>query len=323
LRGAETEMALTLRPFMEEYSEAVLAVAQAAIPYDPGGNQRWMRERRQVDGRRFLQRHYVVVDNDEERIVGYGAIEQQGPDARHLRLYLLASPGYLRDGVGRALYTRLMEDAEHLHVVSLWMQEYQQETELIGFMQERGFVQTRLTRELRLTLAKANIGQMVPIVEQVAERGIVITTLEEERQRAPNMAQRLYELSNAARGDAFAPLTVQEFLQRLNRSPIMPQGFFVARDGDRLVGLSALAYVEGDSALAQQYWTGVLPAYRRQSIATALRLCCIDAAQRLGYQALVTYTNHSDPVMLALDEKLGFVRLFSHVTLEKTIKEPG
>jgi mycothiol synthase len=315
-------MSFVLRPFIDAYSDAVLAIAQAAIPYNPDGNQRWLHERKLVDEQRFLRRHYVVLDSDAQQIVGYGAIEQQDPDPGRLRLYLLAYPGYLRGGVGRALYAHLMSDVETLNVSSLWMQEYQQDTELLGFMQERGFVQTRLTRELRLTLAKATVPEMVPILEKVARRGIIITSLEEERQRSQNVAQRLHALYNAVQDETFAPLTFQGFVQRLDRPRIMPQGFFIAREGDRLVGLSALAYIEGDSAQALQHWTGVLPAYRRQGIATALRLCIIDAAQRLGYQVLLTYTNHSDPIMLALNEKLGFHRMFAYVILEKTMQQP-
>lgn len=316
-------MPFVLRPCIEEDSDAILAIAQAAIPYNPDGNQRWLRERKLVDEQRFLRRHYIVLDSDEQQIVGYGAIEQQDPDPHRLRLYLLAYPGYLRGGVGRALYGHLMADVETLNVSSLWMQEYQQDTELLGFMQERGFVQTGLTRELRLTLAKATVPEMVPILEEVARRGIIITSLEEERQRSRSVAQRLHALYNAVQNDAFAPLAFQAFVQRLDRPRIMPQGFFIAREGDHLIGLSALAYIEGDSVQALQHWTGVLPPYRRQGIATALRLCSIDAVQRLGYQVLLTYTDHSDPIMLALNEKLGFHRLFAYVTLEKTVQAPA
>jgi GNAT superfamily N-acetyltransferase len=316
-------MAFELYPCTPAESEAVLAVAQAAIPYDAEGNQRWLRARMQVDEQRCLRRHYIAVDSDSQEVVGYGAIEQQGPDRTRLRLYLLAYPGYLRSGVGRALYTRLMSDVETLRVTSLWMREYQQDNELLDFMQEHGFVQTRLTWDLRLTLANVNATQLVPLLERVAARGVVITPLEEERQRAPNVAQRLHSLYNAVLNDNYAPLTFQEFIKRLDRPRIMPQGFFVAREGENLIGLSTLAYIDGDTEQALQHWTGVLPNYRRQGIATALRVCAIDAAQRLGYQGLITYTDHSDPVMLALNEKLGFHRWFGMVTLEKTVHEAG
>jgi N-acetylglutamate synthase-like GNAT family acetyltransferase len=311
-------MSYEVRPFLEEHSAAVLAVADAAIPHDPDGNRQWLRSRKQLDQQQFLQRHYIVI-NDIQGIVGYGAMEQQESDRQHLRLYLVVYPGYLRSGEGRALYTQLMRDAEALKVTSLWMRSYQQDHELINFMQERGFVQTRLTRELRLNLSRDNIGQMLPLLDEVARRGIVVTSLEDERKRVPDIAQRLHELYNAILDDTFAPLSFPEFIQRLNRPRVMPQGFFVARKDDRLIGLSALAFIEGDPQQAIQHWTGVLHAFRRQHIATAMRLCTIDAAQRQGYQTLVTYTDHRESIMLALNEKLGFHRLFAYVTLEKTL----
>jgi ribosomal protein S18 acetylase RimI-like enzyme len=312
-------MAFELRSFRASDSSAVLAVAHAAIPYDVQGNQRWLRERLQVDEQRWLRRQYVLEDA-AQGVVGYGAIEQQQPDGRdRLRLYEVVYPGYLRSGGGRALYGRLMQDVEELEVGSLWMREYQQDTALTGFMQERGFVQTRLTWEMRLTLAKANVADMVSVLEDVAGQGIVISNVGEERQRAPNFAERFHELYNGVLGDDFAPLTFAEFARRLDQPRIMPQGLFFARDGERLIGVSTLAYVEGDSEQARQHWTGVLPEYRRRRVATALRLCCIDAASRLGYQTLVTYIDHQEPILVHLAEKLGFHRLFGYVTLEKTM----
>ncbi len=312
-------MAFELRPFRVSDSGAVLAVANAAIPYDAQGNQRWLRERQQVNEQRLLRRHYVL-EEPGQGVVGYGAIEQQLPDTPdRLRLYEMAYPGYLRGGGGRALYAQLMRDVEELQVRSLWMREYQQDTELIGFMQERGFVQTRLTWELRLMLAKANVAQMTSVLEQVAAQGIVISNVEEERKRAPNFAERFHELYNGVLGDEFAPLTFAEFTRRLDRPRILPQGLFFARDGDRLIGFSTLAYVEGDSEQVRQHWSGVLPAYRRRQIATALGLCCMDAAIRLGYQTLVVYIDHQEPVLLRLAEKVGYHRMFGYVTLEKTV----
>src|SRR6185437_7668953 len=112
-------------------------------------------------------------------------------------------------------------DAEAMKVTSLWMRSYEQDHEIINFMGERGFVQTGLARELRLSLAKAAIGQMLPILEEVASRGIIVTSLDDERQRAPYIAQRLHELYNAILDGTFAPLSFPEFVQRLNRPRIM------------------------------------------------------------------------------------------------------
>lgn len=314
-------MAYEVRPYRDADSSAVLAVADAAIPYDLDGNRRWLRERQEVNEQQVLRRHHIV-NNDLQGIVGYGAIEQQDTDSQRLRVYLIVYPGYLRSGEGRALYAQLMKDVESLNVTSLWMQEYEQNSELGDFMRERGFMQTRLTREMKLSLSRANIAQMVPVIEEVANRGIVVASLDDERLRSPNIAQRLHELYNAILDDTYTPLSFSAFVQRLYRPRIMPQGFFIARQNDRLLGLSVLAHIENDTQQALQHWTGVLPEFRRQHIATALRLCTIDAAQRHGYQTLVTYIDYRESIMRTLNEKLGFRALFAYVTLEKTFNPP-
>jgi mycothiol synthase len=315
-------MSLILRQYLDQDGGAVLAIANTAIPYDLDGNERWMRVRQQFDERRFLRRQYVVTDDEMKQVVGFGAIEQQGPDPRRFRLFLVVYPAMLHQGAGDLLYQRLLHNARSLHAASLWMREYQQDTELIDFMIARGFMQTQLVWDLRLSLTRTSVvGKLLPTLEQVAARGIVIATLAEERSRSPNLMQRLHELFNAAQADVFQPTPYEAFRQRLESPGTVPQGFFIARDGERLIGLSMLERMEGQLSQAVQGWTGVLPAYRRQGIATALRLCTVDAAQRQGFQTLITYTDHADPLMLALNEKLGFHRWFGYVTLEKSLEE--
>jgi mycothiol synthase len=312
-------MEVMLRPFLDQDAAAVLAIANAAVPYDREGNELWMRLRRQFDAIRFQRRHYVALERETQQIIGYGAIEQGQPQPR-FRLFLLATSEWLHAGVGAALYKRLMGDLHALGAGIVWMREHQQHHDLLSFMRQSGFVQTQLLWDARLTLAQAQLAPLLPVVEQVAARGIVIDTVMEERRRDPHLVQHLHELYNVAQSDIYQPIGFETFVQRLEQPGIMPQGFFLARQGDEYLGLSVLARMDAAPEQAVQYWTGVRPLFRRQGIATALRICTIEAAQRLGYQTLVTYTDHADPIMLALNEKLGFHRWFGYVTLEKTLE---
>ncbi len=313
-------MAVVLRPFLDQDAEAVLGIANAVMPYDLEGNRHWLRMRRQFDAIRFHRRHYVALDQQTQLAVGYGAIEQE-PEPDRFRLFLLTYPAMLEQGVGEALYARLMEDLRTLNARAVWLREYQQAQALLSFLRQRGFEQTQLLWDLRLPLAQVDLGALLPVVEQVAARGISINTVLEERSRDPALAQRLHELFNAAQSDVYQPLSFERFVQRLAEPGILPQAFFIARDGTRYIGLSVLARMEGLAEQAVQHWTGVLPDYRRQGIATALRVCTFEAAQRLGYHTLVTYTDHADRIMLAFNEKLGFRRQFGYVTMTKTLTD--
>jgi mycothiol synthase len=315
-------MAVMLRPFLDQDAGAVLAVANSAVPFDLEGNEYWLRLRRQFDAIRFQRRHYVAFERETQRITGYGAIEQ-GPEPEQFRLLLIAALHELTHGVGEALYGRLMDDLRVLNAEMVWIREHHTDQALIRFVTGRGFVQTRFTWDLRLSLETLDLTPLLPVIEQVAARGVVINTVLEERRRNPQLAQHLHELYNAAQSDAYQPLSFQAFAQRMDEPAILPNCFFLARQGEQYIGLSALARMEAAPEQVVQQWTGVRPEFRRQGIATALRVCTIEAAQRLGYRTMFTYTDHSDPVMLAFNEKLGFTRRFGLVTLEKTLTGTG
>lgn len=315
-------MAVMVRPFLDQDADGVLAVANSAVPFDLEGNEHWLRLRRQFDAIRFLRRHYVSFERETQRITGYGAIEQ-GPEPEQFRLLLMTALYDLAHGVGETLYDRLMADLRVLNAGLVWMREHHTDQALLRFVTGRGFVQTRFTWDLRLALGSLDLAPLLPVVEQVAARSIVIDTVLEERRRNPQLAQQVHELYNAAQSDAYQPLSFQAFAQRMDEPAILPNCFFLARQGEQYIGLSALARMEAAPEQAVQQWTGVRPQFRRQGIATALRVCTIEAAQRLGYRTLFTYTNHTDPVMLAFNEKLGFQRRFGYVTLEKSLTRAG
>ena len=68
-------------------------------------------------------------------------------------------------------------------------------------------------------------------------------------------------------------------------------------------------------------FTGVAREYRRQGVATALKLRAIEYAREHGYQTIRAFNLPIHSEMLALNEKLGFPRRFCYVTVEKCLKE--
>jgi hypothetical protein len=69
-----------------------------------------------------------------------------------------------------------------------------------------------------------------------------------------------------------------------------------------------------------QGFTGVARPYRRQGVATALKLRSIEYARRHGYRTIRAWNRPVHAAMLALNDKLGFSRAFSYVTVEKFLK---
>jgi len=122
--------------------DAVLAAADAAVPFDPAGNREWLGNRRCFDRTGGVRRHYVAVEG--RRVVGYGALELAAPEASRARLFVVLAPTLLTT-VGEILYQRLIADAAELSVAVTWLREYTRDRPLLTFLYDRGFEETGRT----------------------------------------------------------------------------------------------------------------------------------------------------------------------------------
>lgn len=102
------------------------------------------------------------------------------------------------------------------------------------------------------------------------------------------------------------------------RPSVLLDGFFVARDGERIVGLSYLARrPDGDAEVGD---TGVLRDYRRRGIARALKLMVTHFAAQHGIARVHTDNRADNAGMLAINRELGFVPGEQIVIFEKTLR---
>jgi len=136
---------ISIRPFDPADWDALLDLANAAVPFAPQENAQWLAYRRAFDESRQFRRHFLALDGD--RPVGYGCLEQQGDDPARLRIFVVCSPTDLQGEVGRLLYDRLLLAARSLGATRLWAREFQEDEPIRAFFTGRGFVETQ-----RLTL---------------------------------------------------------------------------------------------------------------------------------------------------------------------------
>jgi GNAT superfamily N-acetyltransferase len=172
----------------------------------------------------------------------------------------------------------------------------------------RGFVEVVRSYEQVLALARAPL-PLAPAEEAVAARGIRVETLSELCAREGDAALgRIHELYTASRLD-------QPTLGRVTARPFeewrrevfdelhgLPDAYFVASDGERLVGCSAV-HAAGDDVL-RILITGVLPEYRRQGIARLLKLHVHAWARARGYREI--HTSTANMAVVALNTALGY-----------------
>ena len=319
------EVMTKLRPFNEQDWETVAAIAYSLEPDFRGNNDEWLRNRQCFDEARFVRRHYVAEHTDTGQVLGYGSIEQS-IFLPKFRLFLVADPKWLRGGVGDLLLDRLMSDLREVNARTVSVRQYAHLTDFLAFLEEHGFREAIRVWDLRLTVSEADLSSFVPIAEKVSAQGIQITTVEEERKRDPDCLHKLHEFLNLVKADdparqPFTPLPFEAVKRWFEQTYVLRDACFIAKHNDLYIGFADLNLLEAVAGGLTHGFTGVRREYRRQGVATVMKVRAIEYAREHGYKTVRTFNRPAHSSLLALNEKLGFRRLFSYVTLEKDLKE--
>jgi Ser/Thr protein kinase RdoA (MazF antagonist) len=163
--------------------------------------------------------------------------------------------------------------------------------------------------------------------ERAGAQGIVLTTLGAEvaRDRAAAL-RKLHELHEACRRDvpALDPPTEEPYEEvvawwetvGLVSPTYLPDGYLIARDGQRWVGESALWDSRDEPDALDQGMTGVIRAYRGRGIATALKVRGVRQARSLGKRQIRTRNDSLNAAMLRINAAMGFRRESARLTFE-------
>ena len=316
-----------LRPLVSRDWLPIKTMAYARAHADVPGNDLWLHRRQNFDEAHYVRRQYVAEDANSGQILGFGSIEQTIYLPKY-RLFVVTDPHWLTLGVGDLLLDRLTNDLKEANALTVSCREYASQTDLLAFLKEHGFTEAARVLDLRLEVAKANVTPFLPVVEKVKARGITITSLAEERDRDRQCVKKLYELTTSLHEDdpgraPFVPPAyhAREALLWLEMPYVLPDAYFIARHGDVYVGVSDLSLFEAVPGGVTQGFTGVRREYRRQGIATALKVCAIEYASRHSYRLIQSFNSPVQSAVLALNQKLGFQVLSNNVTLEKCLRE--
>ncbi len=117
--------------------------------------------------------------------------------------------------------------------------------------------------------------------------------------------------------DPLTSATFEQWQKRELESPnFLMDGHIIARDGEQFVGMSSLWASEADPKKLYTGTTGVLQSYRRQGIATAMKVEGILFAQAAGIDVIETENEENNP-MLDINKQLGFREKPAYVSFRK------
>ncbi len=181
-----------------------------------------------------------------------------------------------------------------------------------GWAERRGFQTLGQAFLSELDLRSFDGGQFQQALKRLEAKNIQILTLQPPLDGATTrrIHQLLYTvMQDEPTGDTIIPSDYQDFDRfYLQAEKVIPLAWFVATLGQEWVGLTYLSKPDWGKTELETSGTGVLPSYRGQGIAKALKVYSALRAKELGFSMIYTGNDTRNAPMLAINTALGFVR---------------
>ncbi len=323
-------MTVHVRPFRDADYPRFVEIANTVVP-EFRQNEAEARRRDETWDRERYHRDRVVADDETGCVVGWGEIGHM-PDQFHPDRYFLdlqVEPLQWRRGIGGALYERLLRALTARGAAVVRAEAKETSAEGARFLAGRGFVEAQRAWESRLYVPAFDPARFAGAAERVANQGITFTDLATERARDPESLRAVYNLFLACSRDIpeIDPVTdvsFEHFVAREVEDPAAwPNGYLLAVDRGRYVGLSNLLATAEEPAVLYQGLTGVLSEYRGRGIAMALKLLTVAYARERRHKEIRTWNNTRNRPMLRINEAMGFVKEPVWIVFQKQLGEVG
>lgn len=311
-----------IRPFQDADREAVLAFRNRDRPaHQQATAAEWERD----DARKPAEEVSLRLCAGDPpiacvNIVDRGTTARRSPGVCDFTLWVARE--HRTHGIGSALYAEAVRFAHARSAARLetWVSIYEPDEPGMRFLEHRGF---------------AEVDRLVPVMLDMtafdrkrftspAPAGIRFFSYAEAGDTSENR-RKLYALAMTLDRDVSAngihpePPPLEEFVRHFDRPEWNNALLLLAVNGaGEWVGVSQLRFQEHTS-IARTFLTVVLPEYRGQGIAYALKLRAIDAAIARGCSLITTENHEGNAPMRAINKKLGFVSDALSVSYSKDI----
>ncbi|OLC30301.1 MAG: hypothetical protein AUH31_04855 [Armatimonadetes bacterium 13_1_40CM_64_14] len=317
---------LTICTFDVRDYGSLVRVSNASFPDEPRTAEEWSYEDARLDRSRYhLERHIAVDTRDE--IVGHAGLGHM-PWNFHPHKYwveVCVHPRHRGRGVGEALWARLVASLRARGARVARSHIRADHIDGVRFAERRGFVEVMRKWESRLTVGAFDFERFQPLLDRVLACGVRMTTLADERARDRDSLHRIYEMEQEISRDVplpddYTPIDFTTFLDHAVTTPLaLNDAFFLAVVNGMYAGLSVLSKAAAGDWLTQGL-TGVRRPFRGRGVATALKLKTIAYARGYGAREIRTYNEINNAPIVAINEKLGFIRKPPWLTYAKELE---
>jgi mycothiol synthase len=227
-------------------------------------------------------------------------------------------------GVGTALYAALLEKLAPLEPISLSAYVRESEPHAVAFAEKRGFVEIKRDFESLCNLQDFSSQPYLGLLSNLEQAGVRLVSWADVD--SLERRQEFYEVFEIVRQDvprAEPPtrLSFEFFNENVISDPeLLWEACFYALEQDKIVGFTG-AYKGAHEGWVDQWLTAVTRQVRGRNIATALKVRQLMAAQKLGFGTVRTDNDTRNAAMLAVNQKLGFVRQPAALVMKKSFEE--
>jgi len=304
-------MSWAIRPFKptsDEY-EAILALHNALFPDNPSTVAIW----RHGDASRPSDSKFerLVAVDENGRLIAYAQFAETTPGSGKFAFNWQLRPSHWQSDLAETLYQEMISRLSVYQPVRLTIHVQESEQEKLSFLKARHFEMVMRSPLSQLNVAGFEAERFTAVLEKVSASGIRLSQPPPGWQHDPDWQHFIHDLDwslmqyvphHEPRSKTPFDQFVKEELQHPN---FMPDGYFIAYDGDQPVGMTNFVKRGGTVERLGTSVTGVNPAYRRRGIATALKVTSIIFAQQLGTKIIITDNEENNPMYL-LNLQLGF-----------------
>ena len=306
-------MRVEIREFQPQDYERLVEISNRIEPEHRETVEEARFDDEQFDRRGFLHRRYIACDPGTGAVVGVAEYNHRPWefDPLHFSMWIGVLPERQRGGIGTALYDRLAADFAKLGATAIRAGARENEGAALAFLEHRGFRELHRSWESLLDLTSFDPARSAEHADP--PRGIEITTLAEELAKDPERLRAAHDFVNRVVPDAPSidpptPSPFESFRENVLGPWGLPEGYFLAKDGDTYVGQSNLSRSGAMPEELYTRFTGVLREHRGRGIAMALKVRALTFAKERGYKRVRTSNSTLNTAMVGINMRLGFVK---------------
>ena len=239
-----------------------------------------------------------------------GAEETWDRSPGRFRVYAAVDPRWQGRDAGRALWNHCLSALLDKHEVTELICDTRADQERgIRFLQDRGFVIKKTTRESELEVTGYDLAEQLLWRDGLLAQDIKFVPLAELAAADPAWFEKFHSLRMEFQADMMyppTPLTLEEhWAEHQANREFDPSMTFVAVRNGEWMAYTALWQSGADPTLWWTSLTGVGRAHRRLGLASALKTTAIEAVQQRGGSRIRTDNDARNP-MFKINQAFGF-----------------